>query len=78
MFHPSTTALAAPALTRIADSSPLVLIRPLDELLGVGIPAPDYAAVEFQPRLMTQTLWDTRDQTSQDRCGAPGWRLEGR
>jgi hypothetical protein len=45
MFHPSTAELAQPALTSNADSSPLALIRPLDELLGVGIPVSDNAAV---------------------------------
>jgi hypothetical protein len=28
-----------------ADSSPFALVRPLDELLGVGVPVPDDAAV---------------------------------
>jgi hypothetical protein len=46
MFHPSTVALARPALTINADFSAGTLVRLLDQLPGIGIPVLDDAAVD--------------------------------
>lgn len=46
MSRPPTAQLAEPTLTSHADPSPLAFVRPLRELLRVGIPVPHDAAVD--------------------------------